>query len=89
VSQETVEIVRGVLEAYRNPELMALLASGELDLGWVDPEIEWDASRLDEMIQDMVERCNGKDVGTQAAQLAKWVTDTLDAFNRVGSPSPD
>src|SRR5436190_23339347 len=32
---------------------MALRASGELDLGWVDPEIEWDASRLDELIPDL------------------------------------
>ena len=55
MSQENVEIVRGVMEAYRNPELMALLASGDLDLGWVDPEIEWDASRLDEMIPDLAE----------------------------------
>ena len=55
MSQENVEIVRAVLEAYRNPEVMALLTSGDLDLGWVDSEIEWDASRLDEMIPDLAE----------------------------------
>ena len=59
MSQENVEIVRAVLEAYRNPEVMALLASGDLDLGWVDPEIEWDASRLDEMIPDLAEVYRG------------------------------
>jgi ketosteroid isomerase-like protein len=53
MSKENVSIVSAVVEAYRNPELMGQLADGELDLGWVDPEIEWDASRLDEMIPDL------------------------------------
>ena len=43
MSSENAAFVRGVMEAYRNPELMARLADGELDLSWVDPEIEWDA----------------------------------------------
>src|SRR3981081_1661209 len=44
MSQENVEMVLAVLEAYRKPEVMALLASGDLDLGWLYPEIEWGAS---------------------------------------------
>jgi ketosteroid isomerase-like protein len=59
MSQENVELIRAILEAYRNPELVALLASGELDLSWVDPEIEWDASRLTEMIPDLAEVYHG------------------------------
>jgi hypothetical protein len=46
VSQENVELIRAVLEAYQQPEVMALLASGELDLAIVDPAVEWDASQL-------------------------------------------
>jgi ketosteroid isomerase-like protein len=42
-----------VIEGYRNPELIEQLASGELDLSWVDPEIEWDASRLEDWIPDL------------------------------------
>jgi ketosteroid isomerase-like protein len=42
-----------VVESYRSPEVMGALASGELDLSWVDEEIEWDASRLSEMIPDL------------------------------------
>jgi ketosteroid isomerase-like protein len=61
MSEENVQLVRGVLEAYRNPEVMAAVAAGELDLGWVDPEIEWDASRLDEMIPDLAEVYRGHD----------------------------
>jgi ketosteroid isomerase-like protein len=59
VSQENVDIVRAVLTAYRNPELIPLLASGDLDFSWVDPDIEWDASRLDEMIPDLAEVFRG------------------------------
>jgi len=59
MSQENVAIVRTVLEAYRNPELVPLLASGDLDFSWVDPDIEWDASRLDEMIPDLAEVYRG------------------------------
>jgi ketosteroid isomerase-like protein len=59
MSQENVEIVRATMEAYRNPEVMALLASGELDLSLADPEIEWDASRLETMIPDLAEVYRG------------------------------
>ena len=61
MSRENVEIVRAVLEAYRDPELIPLLASGDVDLGWVDPHIEWDASRLEEMIPDLAEVFHGHD----------------------------
>ena len=54
-------MVRGVLEAYRSPGAMQLVASGELDLDWVDPEIEWDASRLTEMIPDLAGVYRGHD----------------------------
>jgi hypothetical protein len=50
---ENVDLVRAVLEAYRNPGAMAMVASGEIDLGWVDPKVVWDASRLTEMIPDL------------------------------------
>jgi ketosteroid isomerase-like protein len=59
MSQENVEMVRAVLEAYQRPEGMAGVASGDLDLGWVDPDVEWDASRLGEMIPDLAEVYRG------------------------------
>jgi ketosteroid isomerase-like protein len=61
VSEQNVQIVRALLEAYRNPEAMALLASGDLDLSIADPEIEWDASRLDQMIPDLAGVYHGHD----------------------------
>ena len=61
MSEENAAIVRAVVEAYRNPEVMHNLARGELDLGWVDPEIEWDASRLSEMIPDLAGVYRGHD----------------------------
>jgi ketosteroid isomerase-like protein len=53
VSKENVELVRAAVEAYQRPEMIALLASGELDFELFDPEIEWDASRLGDMIPDL------------------------------------
>ncbi len=61
MSSENAAFVRGVMEAYRNPELMAQLADGELDFSWVDPEIEWDASRIGELIPDLAEVYHGHD----------------------------
>ncbi len=55
MSQENVELIRAVLEAYQQPEVIALVANGELDLATVDPEVEWDASRLGDMIPDLAE----------------------------------
>ena len=61
MSQENVEIVRAVVALYEKPEGIALLASGELDFSAVDPDIEWDASRLAEMIPDLAEVYRGHD----------------------------
>jgi ketosteroid isomerase-like protein len=61
VSRENVEMVRGLLDVYRAPEVMAMLAEGEIDLSVADPEIEWDASRLDEMIPDLAGVYRGHD----------------------------
>ena len=38
------------MAVYQHPEGVALLASGDLDLDLIDPEIEWDASRLTDLI---------------------------------------
>jgi hypothetical protein len=38
---------------------MRAVAAGELDLGWVDPEIEWDASRPAELIPNLAGRHSG------------------------------
>jgi ketosteroid isomerase-like protein len=59
VSQENVETVRAVMEAYQQPEMMAALVDGELDLELADPQIEWDASRLTEMLPDLAEIYRG------------------------------
>ena len=91
MSQENVATIRALVEAYRNPDLMALLASGELDMSWVEPDVEWDASRLDEMIPDLAEVYHGHDgVRTywrrwfEAWQGLEFeVTDVLDAGDDV------
>jgi ketosteroid isomerase-like protein len=61
VSQENVEFVRAALAAYQNPAMISVLASGELDLQLVDPDVEWDASRLTEMIPDLAGVYRGHD----------------------------
>ena len=48
-----MELVRAAVEAYQRPEMVAALASGDLDFEMFDPDIEWDASRLREMIPDL------------------------------------
>ena len=53
MAQENVELVKALVAGLQNSEAMALLASGELDLDLFDPEVEWDASRLEEMIPDL------------------------------------
>jgi ketosteroid isomerase-like protein len=55
MSQENVEIVRAAVALYQHPEGVALLASGDLDFELIDPEIEWDASQLADMIPDLAE----------------------------------
>jgi ketosteroid isomerase-like protein len=59
MSGENAAFVRGILEAYRNRELMAQLVAGELDLSWVDPGIEFDASRIGDLIPDIAEVYHG------------------------------
>ena len=59
MSRQNIELVRAWLEAYRQPEMMALLANGELDMSAIDPQVEWDASRLTEMIPDLAEVYRG------------------------------
>ncbi|HEY7121672.1 MAG TPA: nuclear transport factor 2 family protein [Solirubrobacterales bacterium] len=53
MSQENVDLIRVVVESYRDPEIMRALADGDLDLSWVDPDVEWDASPLSEMVPDL------------------------------------
>jgi ketosteroid isomerase-like protein len=59
MSQENAAIVRAIVEAYRDPGVMGRLADGDLDLGWVDPEVEWDASRLGDLVPDLAEVYRG------------------------------
>jgi ketosteroid isomerase-like protein len=61
VSQANVELVRVAVEAYKNPAMISALARGELDLQLVDPDIEWDASRLTEMVPDLAGVYRGHD----------------------------
>jgi ketosteroid isomerase-like protein len=59
MSRQNIELVRASLEAYRQPEMMALVIDGQLDMSAIDPEVEWDASRLTEMIPDLAEVYRG------------------------------
>ena len=61
MSHQNVELVRAALEAYKNPDMISALASGGLDLQLVDHEIEWDASRLTEMVPDLAGVYRGHD----------------------------
>lgn len=40
-------------------------------------------------LEQLTEECDGRDVGTQATQLAEWVTASLRMLNRIGPPTPD
>jgi ketosteroid isomerase-like protein len=53
VSRENVELIRSAVEGYRNPDVLALLASGDLDFELIDVNIEWDASRASELVPDL------------------------------------
>lgn len=55
MSEQNEAIVRAVVEGAKQPEVIRQFANGEMDLGWVDPDIEWDASRLSELIPDLAE----------------------------------
>ena len=61
ISSQNVELVRVALEAYKNPGMISSLARGELDLQLVDPNVEWDASRLTEMVPDLAGVYRGHD----------------------------
>jgi ketosteroid isomerase-like protein len=61
MTEANVELVRAVLSAYQDPEMMRMLASGELDLQLVDPDVEWDASRLTELVPDLAGVYRGHD----------------------------
>jgi ketosteroid isomerase-like protein len=61
MTEANVELVRAVLSAYQDPEMMRMLASGELDLQLVDPDVEWDASRLTEVVPDLAGVYQGHD----------------------------
>jgi ketosteroid isomerase-like protein len=61
MTEANVELVRAVLSAYQDPGMMRMLASGELDLQLVDPDVEWDASRLTELVPDLAEVYRGHD----------------------------
>jgi ketosteroid isomerase-like protein len=50
MSQENVETIRAVFEATQRPEILTRLGSGRVDLGLYDPDIEWDLTRLAELV---------------------------------------
>ena len=53
MSEENLELVRSTMEAYRNPNFLALLASGDLDFELIDVNVEWDASRNADLVPDL------------------------------------
>jgi ketosteroid isomerase-like protein len=53
VSEENVELIRSAVEAYRNPDVLTLLASGDLDFELIDANVEWDASRAADLVPDL------------------------------------
>jgi ketosteroid isomerase-like protein len=61
VSEANVELVRVALEAHKNPDMISALAGGEVDLQLVDPDVEWDASRITELVPDLAEVYRGHD----------------------------
>jgi ketosteroid isomerase-like protein len=53
MSQQNVEIVRAAIALYQQPGGIELLARGELDFGLIDPDVEWDASGINDMVPDL------------------------------------
>src|SRR5207237_2360676 len=49
------EMVRAATETAQTPEGLATLASGDFDFALLDPEIEWDASALTDVVPDLAE----------------------------------
>jgi len=82
MSQENVELVRAVVTLYESPEGIALLASGDLDLSQVDPDIEWDASRLADMIPDLAEVYRGHD-GVRT-YWRRWLEPSRSRYESAG-----
>jgi ketosteroid isomerase-like protein len=93
MSQEYVEIVRAATAPYtHNAEAIEHLARGDLAfLGLFDPEIEWDASRLADVVPDLAQVYRGHE-GVQTywrRWLEAWrdiefdIQDVLDAGDEV------
>ena len=59
MSQEYVEIVRAATEAGNNPEGVARLARGDFDFTFIDPEIEWDATGVRDLVPDLADVYRG------------------------------
>ena len=53
MSGENVELIRSAVEAYRNPDVLAALANGDLDFQLIDANVEWDASRAADLVPDL------------------------------------
>ena len=78
-------------EALQNPETLVLLASGDLDFGLFDPDIEWDARGSASVTPDQAEVYRGQQgVRTFWRQwLEAWrdlqfeIQDVLDAGDEV------
>jgi ketosteroid isomerase-like protein len=50
MSQANAQTIRALVETLQNREALALLASRDVDLELLDPEIEWDTSGLEGVI---------------------------------------
>src|SRR6476661_5745446 len=55
MSEENVEIVRAAIAVYQHPEGIELLARGDLNFDLIDPDVEWDASRIGDLVPDMAD----------------------------------
>ncbi len=55
MSQENVALVRAATEAVKSPDGITALAQGDLDLTFVDPEVEWDATQSGDLVPDLAD----------------------------------
>jgi hypothetical protein len=68
MSQENVELVRAVTEAAKTPEVVEQAARGDFDFPFLDPEIEWDATGVRDLVPDLADVYVGHEgVRTQAS----------------------